>query len=326
MNNQAEAPSSGVLSRRIRILAWLTLVSQAGIVITGALVRLTASGLGCPTWPRCTDQSYVNTPEMGIHGYIEFGNRTLTFVVAAIAVLTLIALWKIRRERRDLWTLAVVLLFAVPLQAVIGGITVLSNLNPWVVGLHFLASAIMVALATLMVRRVSDSGAAPARVVPPVVSRLGWAILALMIIVVVNGVMVTGAGPHSGDHGAARNGLDPTWITRLHAAPVYLLVAATVAALVLTARSRRAAGADQLAEPRRALMTLLIVELAQGAIGYTQHFLHLPVALVVLHMLGAVTLIAAAVAAVDSMYQRPPLMQLPDNGENTPSSASAETL
>ena len=138
---------------RVRRLAVASLIGQTLLVVTGGAVRLTASGLGCPTWPRCTDTSLVNTPEMGIHGFIEFGNRLLTFALAAVAVLMLVYLWNLRKERRDLFLLALGLLASIPAQAVIGGITVLTNLNPWVVGLHFLVSMALVVIATLLVNR-----------------------------------------------------------------------------------------------------------------------------------------------------------------------------
>ena len=137
----------------VRRLAVLSLIGQTVLVVTGGAVRLTASGLGCPTWPRCTDDSLVNTPEMGIHGFIEFGNRLLTFALAAVAVLMLVYLWNLRKERRDLFLLALGLLASIPAQAVIGGITVLTQLNPWVVGLHFLVSMALVVFATLLVNR-----------------------------------------------------------------------------------------------------------------------------------------------------------------------------
>ncbi|WP_230008148.1 heme A synthase, partial [Microbacterium sp. Bi128] len=151
---------SGITSRlpvrvdkTVRRLAVLSLIGQIVLVVTGGAVRLTASGLGCPTWPRCTEGSLTTTPEMGMHGIIEFGNRLLTFALAAVAVMMLVYLWNLRKERRDLFLLALGLLASIPAQAVIGGITVLTQLNPWVVGLHFLVSMALVVLATLLVNR-----------------------------------------------------------------------------------------------------------------------------------------------------------------------------
>ncbi len=141
------------VNETVKRLAVLSLIGQTLLIVTGGAVRLTASGLGCPTWPRCTDSSLVNTPEMGIHGIIEFGNRLLTFALAAVAVAMLVYLWNLRKERRDLFLLALGLLASIPAQAIIGGITVLTQLNPWVVGLHFLVSMALVVLATLLVNR-----------------------------------------------------------------------------------------------------------------------------------------------------------------------------
>src|SRR5699024_8069752 len=136
------------------ILGVASVVLQAGIIVTGGAVRLTASGLGCSEWPRCTPESYVTTPEMGIHGAIEFGNRLLTFVLAAIAVLMILALWNLRKTHRELFRMSIVLLLAIPAQAFIGGITVWTGLNPWVVMLHFLVSAFMVSVASMLAHRI----------------------------------------------------------------------------------------------------------------------------------------------------------------------------
>lgn len=289
----------------VRGLAIASLVSQILIVVTGGAVRLTASGLGCPTWPRCTPDSLVNTPEMGIHGVIEFGNRSLTFVLTLIAFAMLISLWNLRRERRDLWWLALGLLAGIPAQAVIGGITVLTQLNPWVVGWHFIVSMALILLATLLVNRVrlttAESRVRIAGSASKTMRQLLVAIAATAGAAVVLGVVVTGSGPHAGDHGAARNGLDPDLVTRLHAAPVYLLVAATALALVLAYRrttDRRL---------RTPLVLLAVIVLAQGGIGYLQHFTGLPVLLVALHMLGASLLTAAVTHAVYAGFTRQPL-------------------
>ncbi|MEC5200790.1 cytochrome c oxidase assembly protein subunit 15 [Arthrobacter sp. PL16] len=279
----------------VRRLAIASLVSQIAIVVTGGAVRLTASGLGCPEWPRCTPESIVTTPEMGFHGVIEFGNRLLTFVLVIIAVAMIVSVLGLRRERKDLFRLSVGLFLGIPAQAVIGGITVWTGLNPWVVGLHFIVSMILVALATVLVDRARLSTEqyrlhrAPAA--PPLLRQLLVTSTVLTSVAVVLGVIVTGSGPHAGDQGAARNGLDSDLMTRLHALPVYLLVA-TVALAVVVAYRAQVEG-----KLRRALLLLAAVVLAQGAIGYTQHFLHLPVVLVALHMLGASLLMSAAIHA-----------------------------
>lgn len=280
----------------VRGLALASLVSQILIVVTGGAVRLTASGLGCPEWPRCTAESMVATPEMGMHGVIEFGNRLLTFVLTAIAIAMLVSLWNLRRTRRDLFIPAVVLLAGIPAQAVVGGITVLTQLNPWIVGWHFIISMILIVVATVLVNRArltdAETGADTEPRAAPLLRQLLVAAAGLVAAAVLLGVVVTGSGPHAGDSGAARNNLNPDLMTRIHAAPVYLLVL-TVVLLVVAAYRLRVAP-----RLRGALVLLVVVVLAQGAVGYLQHFLHLPVALVALHMLGASLLTAATAHAV----------------------------
>ncbi|WP_104118683.1 heme A synthase [Arthrobacter sp. B1805] len=289
----------------VRRLALASLVSQIAIVVTGGAVRLTASGLGCPEWPRCTPDSLVTTPEMGFHGVIEFGNRLLTFVLVLIAVAMIVSVIGMRRERKDLFRLSIGLFLGIPAQAVIGGITVWTGLNPWVVGLHFVVSMVLVSLATVLVNRArltteqyrADTGP----VGSPLMRQLLVTSAVLTSLAVLLGVVVTGSGPHAGDHGAARNGLDSDLVTRVHALPVYLLVATVVLAVVVAYRS------EAHSTLRKPVVMLAAVVLVQGAIGYTQHFLHLPIALVALHMLGASLLMAAAVHALYSGTTRKPL-------------------
>ena len=308
-------------TRLVRGLAIASLISQIMIVVTGGAVRLTASGLGCPEWPRCTSTSIVNTPEMGIHGVIEFGNRMLTFVLTAIAIAMVVSLWNMRKERKDLFRLALALAAGIPAQAILGGITVLTQLNPWVVGWHFILSMVLIVLASVLVNRVRLTTAQASGSAAPLGSRLVRQILAaaavLTAIAVVLGVIVTGSGPHAGDAGAARNNLDPDLMTRIHAAPVYLLVLTVVVSLVLVYRESAA--------PRlqKAVVILAAVVLAQGAIGYLQHFLHLPVALVALHMLGASVLTAAMANALYLAVNRQDrVAPALDNGGSTPGHAA----
>jgi cytochrome c oxidase assembly protein subunit 15 len=286
-------------------LAVASLVSEVAIIVTGGAVRLTKSGLGCAEWPNCMPGTMTPTAEMGIHGLIEFGNRMLTFVLAAIAVATLVALWKGRKEHRTVFAVATALLAGIPLQAVIGGITVWSDLNPWVVSLHFVASSLMVSLATLMVNRTGRAVRGEASIaVPPLTGTqrsLGWAILVISAVAIYLGTIVTGTGPHAGDAAAPRHGFDALTVTRLHAVPVYLLVASTVLALFLAFRSPTSAGL------RRALVLLAAVLVLQAGIGYWQHFTGLPVGLVLAHMLGAALLAAAATNVWDRLTGRFPL-------------------
>lgn len=288
---------------RVRGLAVASLIGQTLLVVTGGAVRLTASGLGCPTWPRCTDTSLVNTPEMGIHGFIEFGNRLLTFALAAVAALMLVYLWNLRKERRDLFLLALGLLASIPAQAVIGGITVLTNLNPWVVGLHFLVSMALVVFATLLVNRAFGRAgrfvALRLPALPGVMRPVTAAVAIFSSLAVMLGVVVTGSGPHAGDADAPRNGLDWDLFSHIHAVPAYLITAGTAVALALVL-IRRITGPF-----RTAVAGLLGVTVLQAIIGFTQYYNGIPALLVGAHMLGAALLMAAATNAWDIARSSP---------------------
>ncbi|UMG92410.1 COX15/CtaA family protein [Nocardioides sp. TF02-7] len=266
-------------------LAIANLVVNIGIVVTGGAVRLTGSGLGCPTWPRCTDESYVPHGELGMHGAIEFGNRLLTFAVAAVALLTFLAAWRSGDRRARLLALLVGLY--IPAQAVIGGITVLTDLNPWVVSLHFLSSMVIIGLCVVLL----DHLRGPVRTAAaPRARQLAWGAFALGWVVLYLGTVVTGSGPHSGDLDSRRTGLDPQVMSHVHAWVVYALVAVTLALVVVAVRG----GHRHLLH---ATLALLAVEVAQGVIGFVQYFNDLPEWLVLLHMLGA-ALTAAVIAWV----------------------------
>lgn len=274
-----------------RRVAVASLASQMLIVLTGGLVRLTASGLGCSTWPRCSSDSLTATPELGIHSYIEFGNRLLTFVLIVVAALTILAVW--RTGRRDLRYLALSLLLFVPFQALVGMVTVLTHLNPWVVSAHFIISMPLVAWGSLLCNRVYGTPRHTTGRLNIVLTRLVSITTAAILIA---GTVLTGSGPHAGDHGAARTGLDPQVVTPFHSALIYVLIALLV---ILGARlgheDKRAAKAVWLA---------LAVVLFQGVIGYIQHFLHLPIAVVAVHMIGS-TMVVAATANVAHALRAP---------------------
>jgi heme a synthase len=271
----------------MRPAAIATLVANIGIVVTGGVVRLTGSGLGCPEWPRCSGSSFVPHRAMGIHSAIEFGNRMVTFVVAAIAVATLVLAW--RYGRASVVRLAFLLALGVPAQAVIGGITVLTDLNPWIVSLHLLVSLAMVGLAVVLLRRLGEGDGPPRLLVAPGVGWLVRSIFAVGWVVLYVGTVVTGSGPHAGDINSPRNGLDPRALSQLHTDVVMLLVGLTIAA-VLVLRT-----ADAPSAVRRAAGTLLVVVLAQGTVGFVQYATDLPVAVVTFHLLGA-ALVSAALA------------------------------
>ena len=329
--------------KRLRLYVWLSLATQILIVVTGGLVRLTASGLGCPTWPKCTDESLVSTPEMGIHGIIEFGNRLLTFVLLVIALLTFATIYRMHSAKRKL-VLPTVLFFSAVIvlvlslvalvvygltwpvialfvavfiavvgttiwfiqtanckeprgilvpsfglglgiiaQAVVGGITVLTELNSWVVGLHFLISSYLIALATLLVFRALPKQMGE---VSPLNRALRWPIAAVSVVTIVIGVVVTGAGPHAGDINTPRNGLDLEVWQHYHSYPGYLMAALILLALIAQARFSTAWSSY----PFRALVILMLVTASQATLGIVQARMGVPALLVGLHMLGAAVL------------------------------------
>lgn len=270
---------------RMRLAAWATLAANIGIVVTGGVVRLTGSGLGCPTWPRCTEESFTPHGALSMHSAIEFGNRLLTFVLAAVAIATFVA--ALRVGRAGVTRLALVLGLGVPAQAVLGGFTVLLDLNPWVVAGHLLISMAMISLAVLLLRRVYDEDAPRVPVVPPAVGRLAWLTYVAGWAVLYAGTVVTGSGPHAGDVDSPRNGLDPRAMSQLHADTVFLFIGLTIGLLL----ALHAVGAP--AAARRAALVLLVVELSQGLVGFVQYFTGLPIAVVSVHLLGS-ALVAAA--------------------------------
>ena len=217
----------------LRRFAWATLVANILLIVTGGAVRLIGSGLGCPTWPRCTDSSFTPHGTIGPHQLVEFGNRTLTFVLVAIAVATFVAARQEARRlgRPDLLRLSVVLALAIPAQAVLGGITVLTKLNPWIVAGHFVLSSVLVAIATVLWLRSREPGVGEPLIRRPLAQLVGGIALATAAVVAV-GTVVTGSGPHSGDAHSKRTGLDPEQVAQLHADLVFLLVGLTVALLV----------------------------------------------------------------------------------------------
>jgi cytochrome c oxidase assembly protein subunit 15 len=283
----------------LRPLALASLITNAALVVTGAAVRLTGSGLGCPTWPRCTDESYTTTAAMGVHGAIEFGNRLLGIALGVIALACFVVALLERPRRRSLILLSLAVGLGIPGQGVVGGITVLTDLNPWVVGLHFLLSMALVAGAYALWRRTAEGDGPKRPLVPGPLRALARLTVVVAAAVVVLGVVVTGSGPHAGDENAKRNGLDPQQIAQAHADAVFLLIGLSVALWFAV----RAVGA-----PRTAVRTaavLVLVELAQGLIGFVQYLTHLPVVLVGAHMLGATLVWIAALAVLWSLRIRP---------------------
>jgi heme a synthase len=286
-------------------------IANGIIVVTGGAVRLTGSGLGCPTWPRCTGSSLVPTRELAVHGVIEFTNRLLTFVLTAAAIAIVVVVF--RSVRRDLRTLAVVSFLGIPAQALLGGVTVLTGLNPWTVAAHFLLSMVLVAVATTLWLRSREPG-----VGQPLLRRpfelLTIGIAAVTAVVLALGTVVTGSGPHSGDPKAGRTGFDPEQVSQLHADVVFLLVGLTAAMLVALYAT------DSPGRVRRAARDLLVVELAQGLIGYVQYFTDLPIVLVLVHMAGAVLITAFTARLIWSV--RGPASDMPLDSPARPATAA----
>jgi cytochrome c oxidase assembly protein subunit 15 len=279
-------------------LAAASVIVTVLIVVTGGAVRLTGSGLGCPTFPSCGDGFLTPTRAFGAHGIIEFTNRQLTFVVVAVVAATLLAAILDKRGVK----LAALLAASIPAQALLGGLTVLTHLNPWLVALHFLLSVAIIAIAFTLWWRVAGPRTTGAAIS---IQRAASALALLTVAVLAIGTVVTGSGPHAGDVNTSgkvrRTGLDVGSMSQLHADVVMLLIGATIGFALLA----RAAGAS--ARLQRAVRILLAIELSQGLVGFVQYFSHVPAALVGVHMLGAclVWLAALLVLAEAGVIRQP---------------------
>lgn len=266
-------------------LSTLMVFTQSAIVFTGALVRITGSGLGCSTWPECTPGSYTPTPdqpEAPLHAWIEFGNRLLTFVLLINALALMFSILKSgKRELRKLGALQILGILA---QGVLGGITVLTALNPATVAAHFLLSIILIAGALSLRQRAH--GKSPIEItLIPLVTKLIWLHLLLTSLVLIAGTIVTGSGPHAGDSAAERFNLDSRTVAWIHADLVIALLGVSIA-LLIAIRLGLAGQARQVLSGR--IQIFLIVALAQGGIGYIQYFTKLPEALVAAHIIGSI--------------------------------------
>lgn len=285
---------SPAVPRGLRRLYIANLIAQIGIVITGGIVRITGSGLGCPTWPECVEGSLTPTAgqeESTWHKALEFGNRLLTFVLAALAIAAVVAtiIWLRRRRaagergRPVLLALAAIPLVGTIAQAILGGITVLTGLNPLAVAGHFLVSMAIIAGCVILVVRSGEPGDLPRHQAVALPLRvLIRALVVVAAVVVVLGVVVTGSGPHAGDSDVtSRFPFDVRTIAWLHADAVWLFLGLLAGVLVVSwlmgwprSVSRRA-------------WLLVAVSMTQGAIGYAQYALGVPEVLVAMHMLGA---------------------------------------
>ena len=282
--------------KAVRGIYIANLVAQGAIVITGATVRLTGSGLGCPTWPQCVEGSYTPTArqEQQWHKLVEFGNRSLTFILVLLAIAAIIAAIYDQRTRVKLGgnrrgillALAAIPFLGTFAQAILGGITVLTGLSPITVASHRLLSMILIAGCVALVVRSGDEGDAPIQLlVRREIRVLTWILLGVTSLVVILGTVVTGSGPHSGDAKAElRFSFDPRMVSWLHADIVLLFIGLIVALLLALHLTNGPAGAIKLA------WLLIGISLVQAMIGYTQYFTGLPELLVLIHVTGAVLL------------------------------------
>ncbi len=276
----AKALATRVLAPATGFLLFL----QAALVVTGGAVRLTGSGLGCPTWPECTPGSYTPVPhqaEEALHVWIEFANRLLTFVLVIAAVVVLAAV--LRTGRKDLRGLALGQFLGIFGQGVLGGITVLTDLHPLPVAGHLILSIILIAGATsLRAQRFAPKVAqTPASLTKKIASVHVFTSFAVIVL----GTLVTGSGPHAGDEKAQRFGFDIQTVAWIHADVVIFLLGTTFAFFVATGTS---------VATKRRLKIFTVIALAQGAIGYIQYFTGIPEVLVAAHLLGATLVWIAA--------------------------------
>lgn len=276
--------------RRITLIA---LVALGVIVVTGAAVRLTGSGLGCSTWPNCEPDSLIPLEESGDNGWIEFLNRLFTGVVSVAVVLAVLGSRYRVPRRRDLTWWSWSLVVGVAAQAILGGITVLTHLSPPIVMSHFLLSAVLVACATVLHHRAGEPDEGHRRpVATPEVRLMVRGLVVMVSIVLFSGTVVTGTGPHGGDADVERLPFFLPEVTRIHALAVWLLLAGTLWTLWLVRRG----GASPVVQ--RGLQIVVVAEVAQGAVGYLQYFLEIPVELVALHIFGSMAVLVAAVSTL----------------------------
>lgn len=343
----------GQPGRWLRIFAWVSFITNVVIIGTGGAVRLTGSGLGCSEWPLCTPESLVPTAELGIHGLIEFGNRTMTgvLVLAALAVLftllgavggrpvvknaigyavygvvagavffaaaalvglpgfsffnavllTVVGIAAVRslhitNTRRDLVVLAWIVLLGVVMQAFVGGITVLTKLNPAIVGFHYVSSLILACVAAAFIVRMHEPETSRERQVPKAYAILTHVTTFAMAVLIFVGVLTTAAGPHSGDENIERNGFDASLMAHLHSWPGYITFALALALVVWAAAKRL--------PTLRWALTLLALLIVQILVGIYQARNGLPPLFVGIHMVLA-TLAAATMTVLVLRLKKP---------------------
>jgi cytochrome c oxidase assembly protein subunit 15 len=298
------SPSTG---HRVNLVAF---VLTALIVLTGGAVRLTGSGLGCSNWPECSAGHL--TPALQFHGLVEFGNRLVTIVLVIAVAASFLAMVCRAPRRSDLIWLSGGLVAGVLAQAVLGGIVVYTKLNPYVVMVHFLATMLLLVDAVVLVHRdrLDYAPGSAHLLVPRVLIRLYYALLALLTLVLAAGTATTGAGPHAGDASgqqiAKRIPIALRDMAELHSSLALLMVGLTLGLVV----ALHAAGVPE--RVRRSARVLMIVMVAQAAVGYTQYFTHLPALLVEVHLLGATAIVVGTVQTfLACTYHAPEIVAAP---------------
>jgi cytochrome c oxidase assembly protein subunit 15 len=292
-----------------RAIAAALVIAQGGIAVTGSIVRVTGSGLGCPTWPQCVAGSLIPVahPEVApLHQWVEFGNRTLTGVVGILAGLIVVAAWLGRPRRRRVLALAIVQLGGVALQAVIGGITVLTKLLWWTVSVHFLVSMGLVWLAVLLYRSLAEGDEPAEPLMPGALLKLQVVQAVVLGFLLLAGTFVTAAGPHAGDANAPRLGLPVDTVAQVHADLLFLFLG------MLTAVGFAVHGLSTDAVLRRRYWLLVGVVLAQGTLGIVQYWTGVPEVLVSLHVLGAGAVVVATAGLWVASRSRGPVPAEPD--------------
>jgi cytochrome c oxidase assembly protein subunit 15 len=298
--------AEGFSPRQFRAICWFALVLLGIIVVTGGLVRLTGSGLGCNDWPNCNNSQFVDLSTR--HSAIEQINRFFTFLVCVGVALAALAAWWRRPRRRDLLVLSLVMLLGVPAQGVVGAIVVWTKVHPGAVMLHFVLSMVLVWTAVVMLVRSQESDTGQRQlVVTPRAKRLVGVVIACTALAVFAGTITTGTGPHAGDEKAKRwfgtqqhiDGHAVQWVARVHSGLVWVAVAAVLALFLAVRHS-----ASDRKALERPLTLWATVAVAQGCIGYVQYASGLPSALVAVHLAGATTLVGATAWLWCSMRQR----------------------
>lgn len=309
-----------------RHIAVANLIAQIGIIVTGGAVRLTGSGLGCSQWPMCEPGTFtpVFHEESTIHPYIEFGNRTLTGVLTVIAVALVVAVYRREptRDRPEMKKLVWLPLIGIAIQAFVGGVTVWVDLHPAIVGSHMLISLALVMVSAYLIWRLDHPDTQP---VPFLDQPRALASIAAIIttVLVVLGVIVTGAGPHSGDETEPyRWPMDTVLITRIHAASAWLFVIMAVAILIIVSRENLSRSTTHTQTAVKMWTLVIAAAILEGIIGYTQHFLGLPEILVGLHMLGAALIVTAVTYGCCSLYPRRDHSSGEDSSSPTSSASS----